>query len=794
MKTMKKNILIPIILVEAVMLFLAGAAGIMLKKSNASRLDIPAVGEWTSEYISANDGVWTVTDGQFPGDQRKDDDLTSAIAHDEGIQGKYPTTVMMGLEDPTRFSLTLIESPAFTLPLGSYTLTVTYSASVDQYVTLRTAEEKSFIRANPATLSKNLNVIDYHFDVLKDTQRVTIAIPYNHYGDMTIRSVTLSPNMNGAKCRMIFSAILFLIADLAVWDLTHKKYLKDHKSAVYGVAIITLLSSLPLLLAGMVIGQDEYFHLMRIEGLAEAIGSGQFPVRMQSLWMDGFSYPVSVYYGDLLLYIPAFLRLAGFSINAAYKLFLLLMNLAVSTVSYQCFMRMFDSRRTALIATSGYSLATYRLVDVYVRSAIGEALSFVFYPLIAFAVWKMYSYEDKDSDKEAVRKEIIIDSILMAVGMSGLIYSHTLSVAMTAAFLLVVVLVFIKKTFTKRVIITWTASVTGTLLISAAFLIPFVDYSTSVTTNSKVNVGQELIQWSGAYLYQYLMLFQYPFGGNAIDIADRLSYTPGLILMLAFAAAIVHIILRHAKKQTVYATVFSALALWLASDMFPWDFLSKYVSESVATIQFPWRFVGIACICLSVLLGCLLDTIGEHAKVRGIEKMTSRWLPVVFMICAFVQGAVFFGQYASNDYRTSFRDTAELDPYAVTSFFLREGIADDEPLDMSYPASSGIEQYELMGRDGTTLSAYIKAGRGSFWEFPVFYYPYYRLYDESGSLIPISDGSHHLIRADFSDEYEGNITLCYREPVLWRISELISLAAVIACVALSQRVKRVKIS
>ena len=784
---MKKLVLPVLIVIEMIILGVVLVSGVSERRDNAVTAALPPLEEWSSRYVEFKDGRWSVSDRELTEEDRATEDLTAAAAAEEGIEGSYPVTVITSLSDETRFFATLTESPAITIPRGSYTLTVNYSASVDQYVALRIYDEElsgsvtadgvtspvSPILANPAKLSKNKNVLIYHFSAVEDTENVSVVIPYNYYGDLSISSISLEPNMNGVKSRLFLLFTLFVLLDAAVFDLGRKGLIKKYALSVTGVVVIAALSSLPLLLPGIVIGHDENFHLVRIEGLAEALSSGQFPVRMQSLWMDGFGYPVSVYYGDLFLYFPAVLRLLGFSVNSAYKLFILALNLMTAAVCFLCMKGIFKKDGTALVLTAGYVTASYRLVDIYARSAVGEALAFIMYPILALALWRMYGDVDK-------RQRIIENAILISLGMSGLLFSHTLSVAMTAAFMAVVVLIFIKKTFTPVLLKTWIGGVAGTCLLSAGFLIPFLDYQINVSTNSSVNEGEELIQWGGAFIYQYLMVFAQPFGSNSAELSERMNYSPGLILMIACVAAIVHLVIRHAKKPTVIMLVLSVLALWLASDLFPYDLISEYITPAVATIQFPWRFVGIACISLTLLLGTLIMTIDERSKDRGSTYLTDRWIPIVFLICAIISSLVFFIQYSANDYRGNYRDTAELDNYNVTSFFLREGIADDEPLDMSYPEMENIESYELRGRDGNTLHAYVKSTGSGYLELPVFYYPNYHMYLADGSEADILDGSHHLIGLNLPNDYEGEITLIYREPLLWRVSEMISLVTVIA--------------
>ena len=50
--------------------------------------------------------------------------------------------------------------------------------------------------------------------------------------------------------------------------------------------------------------------------------------------MEGYGYPISVYYGDILLYIPALLRLMGFSVTQCFKFYILMINIGTVVCSY----------------------------------------------------------------------------------------------------------------------------------------------------------------------------------------------------------------------------------------------------------------------------------------------------------------------------------------------------------------------------------------------------------------------------------------------------------------------------
>lgn len=96
------------------------------------------------------------------------------------------------------------------------------------------------------------------------------------------------------------------------------------------------------------IGHDLHFHLYRIQGIADALAKGDFPVRMQYTQLYGYGYPVSICYGDLFLYFPALLVLLGVPVLCAYTIFALVVNVATAVITYRCLRRIFSVRSIAV--------------------------------------------------------------------------------------------------------------------------------------------------------------------------------------------------------------------------------------------------------------------------------------------------------------------------------------------------------------------------------------------------------------------------------------------------------------
>ena len=115
-----------------------------------------------------------------------------------------------------------------------------------------------------------------------------------------------------------------------------------------------------------------------------------------------------------------------------------------------------------LAATALYTLNPYRLTDLYNRAAAGEFIAMIFLPLVLYGFWKIYTGER--------------GVLPLSIGMRLILTAHHLSAILTAFFLVVAAVVFWRRTCKKKTICGLLGSALLTLLFSAFFLIPFLQY------------------------------------------------------------------------------------------------------------------------------------------------------------------------------------------------------------------------------------------------------------------------------------------------------------------------------
>ncbi len=569
-----------------------------------------------------------------------------------------------------------------------------------------------------------------------------------------------------------------------------------------------LFSSLPLLYHGIEghWGQDLGFHINRIEGIYLELSRGIFPVRMQSFWMDGHGYPVSIYYGDIFLYFPALLRLVGVPVVAAYKIFLFAINVATVLIAYYCFSGMAADMVLGALGAFVYATSNYRLLDLYIRGAVGEYTALAFLPLVVYGVFLIYGWceshvaENGDDTKPFPKTEAII---CLTTGMTGILLSHMMTLEITGICLIMVCVFSIKKTFTPQVLMTYITSAVMTVLLTLYFTVPFADYFLTETVRINQVVGNaRQIQESGTRLYEFFDFFMIPFSNLDPSISnDRMLTTPGMVLMGTLIAAVAVVLSKRGSKKATILTAVSLILLFVSSDIFPWNWLGKSgaIGDLLAQVQFPWRYMGIGTVVLTILLLTLLSG-GTHAILSAkndnenigfgfqYKKVAALIIAVGAAMCVWFAGV--YGRYAELE---TFADTADLDTYDMGFIeYLRPDAVREEFIHEIRVADGKAKVNELF-RDGTSMDIFVETEDGATIELPVVNYKYYHIFDDSGKEYAITDGKNDEINFDVDAGFDGVIYLRYEVPVLWHIAEIISLmTAAFAVVMLIRRIKQVR--
>ena len=691
--------------------------------------------KWTSDYISYENDLWYIDE--------------NILSSDEGID--------------------LICGPGIELVGGVYWVTIEYECESDQSVVLLADHGDSYIRDNILKLSNNRYNISHRFSFPETIDHFDILVQYNGHGAFQINKILISQGLGAVTARtlLVFCFFLFILVD--VYILMYEQICKN-KKVLTSLLGITLLASLPLFYEGISHYQDMDFHLRRIEAITYELSNGIFPVKMSSFWNRGYGYPASIYYGDILLYIPAILRLCGVPVVLAYKLYAFLIHAGTTVISYVCFKNIWRHTDIALLVSLAYVTAGYRFVNVYVRAAVGEYSAMMFLPLLAMSIYKIYT--DDNTDWKNYRKNVL----WLCIGMSGIIGTHILTAEMIVITLFLICIVLWRKTFRKNTICVYVLAVVGTLLLNLYFIVPFLDYSRNVSVYVTHNIGTIVptIQFGGTYIVQYMDFFHNVYGINSSDINERMQLTPGLVLMGALFAALYLKIQKKSNKEIRFFAIFSLLMLFVASNLFPWDALAKYskVGVLLAQVRFPWRYITLAVLFLSLLMGCVIKVLIKE------QSSNINHVSVIVIGTCIVMSSFFLHSY-EEETRVNYKDATELGTHSDL-LYLPVGTGITENIFDGSVMSQNMNEISIVHRKGTYTELYCETGilDGTV-SLPVLNYKGYRIIDEYGTEYKVTNGGNNTIQFTLPAGFSGKVFVDFIEPLSWRFAEIISLLSIL---------------
>jgi hypothetical protein len=514
--------------------------------------------------------------------------------------------------------------------------------------------------------------------------------------------------------------------------------------------LLTILVSIPFFNQNYVFTNDGYYHMIRIEGIKESLSAGQIPAWIHLFVLNDYGYGEGFYYPDLFLYLPAVIRLLGFSVLTTYKLFIAICNFLSFLSMYFAVRGMTKSRYAGLLSAMLYAFAAYRLIDIYYRGAVGEVLSFIFIPFVFWGIYEIYRGD--------CRKWWLI-----AIGYTGLIFSHMISLAIAGAATLVFVLLHISRTLKNRQIqIAWLKAFMASMALSAIFWLPMIEQLI------KNDVIGDVLYSTVSYTIDSERLLSVSDLFVGFAPWDRVKPFLGYPLLFVIFIGIGTRLVEIRRKPTDlhlsnYLFFFGFLAAFMSTALFPWQWFAWFYNR----IQFPWRMLVLATPLLAASGGILFDSLFEKSERRI-------FLTALFCFCAAVT-VPFFNEVLTN--RIFQGDGFRLENNRIMGAEYLPIHADKEFIDknrntvLSSESSFTNQQYQRSGLSySVDFTVKAENGKKVTVEIPLLYYYGYQAIltnaDGQKTALEVYQGAHGLTAVDIQGVSEGKIHVFYENTSL----------------------------
>ena len=704
------------------------------------------------------------------------------------LYGEYNAETDVCMADPQAQQGDLVIFQNISIPAGTYEVRLQYETDADA-VNLCTVSDTTIgfkhLFTNGETLYSGLQETNFMMWLLRDTGGMQIHVVHNG-GNLAVKGLILAQNNALQRIWLAMVLTACLLADAVwLWRVYDRRYgISDvNKTVVFGLGLITLFASLPLMTDYIISSGDVGYHLMRIEGLKDGILSGQFPVRIAPKWVQDYGYADAVFYGQTLLLPAALFRMIGFTVTTSYRLFVFCVNLATAWLAYYCFRRIFDNPYIGLLCSMLHTLSIYRLYKLYMRGSVGEALGLLFLPLIAYGFWRIFT---EDHKSRAYRWCFIP----LTIGFAGIIQTHMLTCELVGGFTVLLCILLWKKVFCRETFWALAKTVICSALIAAWFIIPFLDYM--VTGDFMIQHAYErTIQERGLYLAHLFSVYP-SFGTNVFPAEQGMVHAMpvgiGFALMVCLILWCYLLVLGRKtlldqggleKRYLALGNIglgFAGLAMLMSLSVFPWNsiqFLHRITATLVSSLQFPERTLMIASIggiLVAGVLACWAFN-QEHRGWRiafcgvmtGLTILTS-----LLQLDDFVHNTGFVKIYNAEGMGRGYIAGQEYLPYGTDASLLL------------YRAPIPGGGVEMEGYEQGPLTVEVSCSNPGMEEgtlnLPLLYYKGYRACDmTTGEAFEVYAGENNTVHVKVPAGYEGTIRTAFVSPWYWRLAEFASL-------------------
>ena len=560
-----------------------------------------------------------------------------------------------------------------------------------------------------------------------------------------------------------------------------KAYFRTHWRRFLYALLLTVLFCWPYLFRDFLnIGHDTFFHLSRIQGLAEAISRGDWFPAVYPYKNNGFGYASPLFYSDFFLVLPALLYNAGLNLAACYKLVIFACTFCSCLAMMHLIARVSDHASAVYLGGFLYLFSNYRITDVYVRGALGEVMAMIFLPLLLAALYDLLDRQDT------------AHWLNLALASAGLVLCHNLTFLFGMIMLLLMLLCYRRK-LTKEVFLAGCKAMGTAFLLTAFFTLPMIEQLGSQAFYLSYYASSSDLGSQAMRLWQYFAnTTVFGMGGNTYP--EDATMLENIGWFLTFAPLLYFLLPKNWRQAHPFVRrclILGYVFLILPSDLIPWDSLAVF-----RVIQFPWRLMTIAavflCVPAAVCLPVLLKK-EEHLIVFALIAVLSAegiWhlLPVLTQTFGITSQTVYSDITSGN----------LIDPY-YSAFYVRVECAGGDYLPIGSPDfreystcikdGSGNDIACSYSKQGNSLSFTLDADKqGRTVILPLTYYKGYQVYAlNGGARQAVSTLESADCMVSFVSTGAGTYICRYVPTLTQTVSRWISLFAFLLIIVLHQK-------
>lgn len=523
-----------------------------------------------------------------------------------------------------------------------------------------------------------------------------------------------------------------------------------NKKIVLILLSIMVFSSLWLLSSGMPYSHDIHFHYDRMIGLSRTIRNDNFLALIHD-YFYGYGYASGLFYGNFYLYVPALLNILGLSYMSSFKILYLLINILTTISIYYVLKSITKDKKISVIGTIIYMFSNYRIVDVFVRGALGEMLAFMIIPFVILGLYEIV-YRDY--------KKWYIFSISFVL----LLLAHLISTFLLALFVFIFILCNYKKLIEdkNRIKYLMISGIVG-LLLGSFFLLPIIE--------QKLYGNISIFEGKSVFLPQKDIVTFKDFLIPTNFFNKNLGIVLILLLPIRFFIKKDKVKEKDLLKLADTFYILGIIAWIFTTKIFPWN----VVGNSLSFIQFPWRLLIVTTPFL-VFSYCIYFKYLDNKKLlKGIY-----WFAVIVSVSEMLLYSVQYG-YRKIQYNTFPKNEIGTGEYLI----YKTNVKDFDKIKHDIVTNNSNMKIDYNKKGTKVTIKYSNNNKSNTYiEIPVFNY-----YGYKASGAKLENGKNNVIRLNIKDT-EGTIKVSYKGTNIQKVSYIVSCITLLGLVVYIIKEKR----
>ena len=526
---------------------------------------------------------------------------------------------------------------------------------------------------------------------------------------------------------------------------------------IVALIFIGILLSIHLKNIEIVGTHDGGLHLKRIYYTIYSLKQGYFPPLISPLLCNNFGYSMNIFYQPIVTYVPMIFSYITQSISIGLKYYACFTIVASGITMYFLGRKITKSNGVSFLIAFFYMIAPYKLLDIYVRYAIGEFTALVFVPLVFYGLYDLINENGKKH-------------YLISIGAIGIILSHTLTSMYVAIFCFIYVLINVKKLDLEK-IKKIGCNLIFIILISLFFIGPLIEANSlseyTIFSDRWMKTDADYMMENGIEFSELFIIKP-----NETNLVFLMGISTFAFLMTTFFA---YFKVRKEHKQFyLYCLFLGILCVIGSSKIFPWNLMPKILCK----LQYPWRLLGFSNFFFSFVCGLNFVILIDLIKDKKVLKMV---LIVGFVIIALYETICIEHDFQRINEKLDVKMEESLEKNEKTSHWaINRDYLPLKAIELqdSYLTTRQDSTYVLEGnvsidyekKEELYDKIMISNGRkGSILEFPYYFYPDYEIKiteNDKSRIIKNKESKNGFLQYELENDINEAVIEVYYKPTI----------------------------